>query len=132
MIKNNNILEENNQLLKHLVALVEGSCQSTNDAILPDHTTNPPLKIANGEIGTFAEVIWAILELGLITQVDENGKEHLITNKEKAAEEICKRLFGEPIKKWDQTIRAAFDRDKALDIFRKMTIVAQDKKNNMR
>lgn len=129
---NESILRENNQLLKQLVALAEDSCRSDDREVHTDQTPAPPFKIAKGDIGTLAEVIWAVLELDLITQVDEDGQEHPITNKEKAAEEICKRLFGEPVKKWDQTIRAAFDREKALDIFQRMKNVAQDKKDKMR
>ena len=68
-----------------------------------------------------------MLEMGLINEVDENGNEHPIVNKEKAAAAICTLLFGEPIKNWATTVNKGFSKTDGEKIFRKFLRVAQDK-----
>ena len=88
--------------------------------------------IAKGCIGTIAEVIWTLIELGKIVIVDKDGNEIKVSNKQNAAEWFSKQLFGYPIKKWDQTIEAAFGRKNAMDIFWSMLNVGRDKINGKR
>ena len=123
-----NLLIDNNQSIKRVLEILEAK---SNEIGLNSERNNC-YKIADDDIGTFATVVWAILELDLIVEVDENGHEKSVSSKQGAAEFIFSRLFGEPIKGWRQTISHAFERENAIDIFNKMKNVAYDKHKKRR
>ena len=124
-----NLLIDNNKSIKRILEILEAKSIECDGL---DSERNNCYKIADGDIGTFATVVWAILELDLIVEVDENGHEKSVSSKQGAAEFIFSRLFGEPIKGWRQTISHAFERENAIDIFNKMKNVAYDKHKKRR
>lgn len=67
-------------------------------------------KIADGRIGDFAALLGAMLKTSLIVEVDSEGQEHRVKNVEVAGNELCTRLFGEPIKHFYSTYSKAFNR----------------------
>ena len=128
MISNKTKLIQNIKEAERLTVLLTEVCHELKSDIVCEKVSEPPFRIADGEKGTVAQLLWLLAKVLPVT--DKNG--NYITNTEAAAKEMGIALFGESFPNWPQTLHAAFNRKKGFDFEKKIQKAIDEKKDSMR
>lgn len=128
MITDNLKLIQDIDKAEQLAVLLANACHELKSDITSETAAEPPFRIADGEKGTVAQLLWLIAKVAPIT--DKNG--NYITNTEEAAKKMGMALFGESFPNWPQTLHAAFDREKGFDFEKKIQKAIDEKKDSIR
>ena len=128
MTSNNTKLIQSISEAERMAVLLAEFCHELKSDVMSETVAEPPFRIADGEKGTVAQLLWLLAKVAPIT--DKNG--NYITNTEEAAKKMGMALFGESFSNWPQTLHAAFDREKGFDFEKKIHKAIDEKKDSMR
>jgi hypothetical protein len=124
--------KENNQMLKQLIALAHDFIPQMSNRVQPQNEKQINLdlqqsqsdiefEVAKGKNYLVVMMIWLMVRKGwIIVKDSKTGKE---INVENASQWFYQKIFGEPIKKWDQVLQYIFrwrnkkDKEKFLKTF---------------